>query len=344
MDTEIVTESNDDVGINADDLDAFSNEFFETGPKAEEVPSEDVPSETLDEPGDEDAPETDDETDVGEAEEPTDEVEDDEPEEETKLFKVKRKKSVGERIREVTAARHEAERRADDLERRLAEIEQSRATEKVEEPRAKPAADLEGDAPDPDEQLDDGAQKYPLGEFDPKYIRDLTRFTIAKETEAARARESSEREAAQMHEAEQSLHNHWTEKLAAVDPELKAGLEASAPVLEDTFRNINADYGKYLSSTIMAMEYGPQVLHYLASNISEAKRIVASGPTAATIALGRIEARFDTPKEPSNERKVRETKAPPPPPTNRGSGGKFSVAPDTDDLDAFEKAFFSKKK
>jgi hypothetical protein len=272
--------------------------------------------------------------------EPADEKDDDDAdEEETNVFKIKRKKSAGERIRELTTARHEAEREADRLRR---ENEELKSSKKVEEPEAsKPSADLEKDAPNPDEQLDGGAPKYPLGEFDPKYIRDLTRYTIKVEREAAKAEETKSAEEAHYKEAEQALQTSWSDKLAAVDPEIKEGLRATAVDLENTFRDLHPDYGKYLASTIMSMDHGPQVLHYLASHLGEARKIVASGPTAATIALGRIEARFDVDVE--KVKKVRETKAPPPPPTNRGSGGKFSVAPDTDDLDAFEKAFFKKK-
>jgi hypothetical protein len=47
--------------------------------------------------------------------------------------------------------------------------------------------------------------------------------------------------------------------------------------LEDTFRDLDPSYGKYLATTIMSLDYGPHVLDYLADNPDEARNIVASG-------------------------------------------------------------------
>lgn len=336
MDTEIVTETVD----TTDDLTAFEAEFFGTAVKTEEVTPEDVPSETQDE-DEGDAPTED--TPEEPVDEPADEEEEDdgEDEEETELFKVKRKKSAGERIRELTAARREAERREADLRVEMERLRSEAKTEDTKPKAAEVSAPLAEDAPNPDSVLEDGTQQYPLGEFDPRYIRDLTRYTIRVENEAAKAELAKAEEAKHMLTAERELISQWSVKLDAAK-EAIPDLEEKAAEIEDTFRDIQPDYGKYLASTIMSMEKGPEVLHYLATNIGEAKKIVASGPTAATLALGRIEARFDS-KTVSSE-KPRTSKAPTPPPTNRGHGGKFSVAPDTDDLDAFETQFFNRKR
>jgi len=110
----------------------------------------------------------------------------------------------------------------------------------------------------------------------------------------------------------------------------------------EAFQGIDPGYGDYLALTLMQSEVGPQILYYLADNIGEAQKIVASGPAAATLALGRLEARFSKTSEEKATTKVSE--APNPPETRtRGSGGKFTVSPDTDDLDAFEKVFYSRK-
>jgi hypothetical protein len=49
---------------------------------------------------------------------------------------------------------------------------------------------------------------------------------------------------------------------------------------------------------------GPEVMRYLSQNIGEAQKIVASGPAAATIAIGRLDARLDrtTREEKRNKR------------------------------------------
>ena len=88
----------------------------------------------------------------------------------------------------------------------------------------------------------------------------------------------------------------------------------------------------------MSMDHGPDVLYYLAENVDEAKEIFESGPQKATIALGRIESRYI---QSESTKRPRVSKAPSPPPTNKGSaGGSKTVRPDTDDLDSFEKTFF----
>ena len=96
------------------------------------------------------------------------------------------------------------------------------------------------------------------------------------------------------------------------------------------------------------MDKGPDVLYYLASNPEEARQIVNSGAQKATLALGRIEAKFLEVESKKSSAKPKVSKAPTPPPPNaraRGANGAFiSVQPDTDDLDAFEAAFFDKKK
>jgi hypothetical protein len=81
----------------------------------------------------------------------------------------------------LTAKAREAERREAELIRRLEQIE-ARKPEENTKPEPKPLREqLPAEAPNPDALDEDGEPIYPLGEFDPKYIRDLTKFTIAEE-------------------------------------------------------------------------------------------------------------------------------------------------------------------
>jgi hypothetical protein len=48
---------------------------------------------------------------------------------------------------------------------------------------------------------------------------------------------------------------------------------------------------------MMGLDNGPDVMHYLSQNIGEAQKIVASGPAAATIAIGRLDARLSVPPQ-----------------------------------------------
>lgn len=325
-----------------DDLDAFSNEFFGTTPASEEV-AEEHNEEEADEvnpsPTDgEEEPETGDEDDALDEDE---QIEDDE-EDDASLFKVKGKKSARERINELTAKARQAERDLAEVRRLLEERD---SKQEVEKPQAqsKPAP-MAADAPDPDAESEDGTPKYPLGEFDPMYIRDLTKFTIAQEREADKAARAEEAEREQLQEAEQELVSHWTSKVGEAMEELP-DLETKVGSLEQHFLTMDPDYGKYIAATIMSMDYGPHVLDYLADHLDEAQRIADSGPTQATLALARIEARIAVRKEQGNkvDKIVRPTSAPTPPPRNKGMAGKTRVAPDTDDLEAFERSFFSKR-
>lgn len=340
----MTVENSEQVETTSDDQDfeAFEQEFF--GVTKETDADEDSGNDDNDAP----APESDDESpdpNASEEEDADEGEEDDDPQPEVKG----RRKTAKDRINELTAKAREAERREEALRAEFEALKAKLESSPTDDKKDTPAADtptalaaLDADAPDPDATLENGQPKYPLGEFDPTYIRDLTRYTIAKEAEAAKAAEAKAKEEAEMEAAEKALVDSWQEKLVKAEETLPE-LRERAAGLEHTFRNLDPSYGTYLASTIMSMEYGPEVLDYLGGNIAEAQRIVESGPTAATIALGRLEARFAMKAE-GEKRKGRTTSAPPPPrQQTRGSGGRFAVADDTDDLDAFEQKFFSKR-
>lgn len=335
-----------------DDLDAFEAEFFgktpdkspvETNEVEEEVENSEIETPSATE-GNESEDEADDESEESIEDEDTLAEEDAhaEDEEDDGSQKSKRRKPAKERIQELTAARREAERRADALERQIAELRQNKDKSEDTKREAAPAAPLEAAAPNPDERLESGEPKYPMGEFDPHYIRDLTRFTIQQERADIENRAAQERQAREIELAQQALTESWTEKLTSAREELPDLVEKAVD-LEHEFRNLEPKYGEYLAATIMSLDYGPHVLDYLADHLDEARKIVAAGPTQATIALGRIEARIAATKErKSNEvEKGKVSNAAPPPPRTRGSGGRTSVKPDTDDLDAFEKLYFA---
>ncbi len=113
--------------------------------------------------------------------------------------------------------------------------------------------------------------------------------------------------------------------------------------LENVFVNLDPQYGNYLASTIMSLENGPDVLYYLATNPDVAEKLVNSGPLAATVGLGRIEASIMAETE-KKTKKVKVSDAPSPPPqVTRGTGTKIDIPDDTDDLDAFAEKFFKRR-
>lgn len=339
------TPTNENVDIDADDLSAFEAEYFQkptAAPVVEEA-KEPVQEEIADQPiGEDDDPPAPEE----EAEPEGEEEEDEKPEPKTK-----KKQTAQERINELTAERRNAERELQALRKEFEALKAGLSQKDDTKPEApKPSRTLDmlpNDAPQPDAKNEDGTEKYPLGEFDPDYIRDLTRFTIQKENEAFRAEQAREAEAQAQLEAQAALVADWQNKLNEAEAETP-DIRESIDGLVEAFDGIEESYGEYLASTLMASEYGPQIMYHLSKNIGEAKKLVAAGPTAATLAIGRLEARFAnaSPSSPQEEAKGNKkvSQAPEPPPQlNRGSNGQFKVNPDTDDLDAFEREYFKKK-
>lgn len=328
-------------------LDDFSAEFFGENDTLSEDAKPEVDEEVHDRddapPEDnQDTQDTDDQDDTTEDGE-QDTNEDDSEEEESEAEKPSqkpKKNSAQERISELTAARREAERRAEALEQRLAALEAKNAPKDVPTPAPATAA-AEAAPPKPTDVNEDGSDKYPLGEFDPNFISDLADFRVELRF-AERERQEQERAAqAKQQEVVGQLEAEWNGQLETAReryPDYSEKLTELQPVFSD----VDEHYGDYLSNTLMSMEKGADILYYLAEHPDEARAIVDSGPQRATIALGRLEARFIDSKDSAPPRKV--SKAPAPPPTNKGSSAaRGTVAPDTDDLDAFETLFFNQK-
>lgn len=327
--------SNKNELVDMDDLDAFENEFFERE-TAEEPNKEEAESEADENEDDPLAAEEDKDAPA----ETGDEDEEEEPEEEPKP---KPKSKAQQRIEKLLERERLANERANDLEKRLAALEAGKTKEEKHEEQAPALRDqLPAGAPNPDALDKDGNPVYALGEFDPMFIRDMTKFTIETEMKAKQEREQQEARARQIAEQQRVIQENWHGKLEEYEKEVPDVREDISDLV-DTFQHVDPAYGEYLASVIMASEAGPQIMHYLSQNIGEAQTIVASGPAAATLAIGRLEARLTPTKE--EKRNIKRVSEAPKPPENRsrGSGGKFAVSPDTDDLDAFEREFFRRK-
>lgn len=312
------------VDPNTDDLDAFTDLF--TG-KAKEKAEETVePDEVEPVSEDEDVP-------GGEQDEPEDEAPDeDDDSEERPVEKPKKVNRVQERINELTA-------RAREAERALAALQAEKQKQVEPAPQA-PAAPVQGPAaPDPEALNEDGSEKYPLGQFDPDYIRDMARHTI--ETEWARkeqeAAEQSQRQ--QIEQARAEIQNGWVERLQPALEQHEDFLDKTME-LESAFDGLDPQYSDYLVQTIKSLDHGPEVLYYFANNLDEAQKFVKMGPLNATLALGEINAMF---KGQTRKAEPKVSKAPPPPQVNKGTKTRTTVAADTDDLDDFEKIFFKRK-
>jgi hypothetical protein len=316
-----------------DDLDLFSAELFgqskvepEATTSEEEEPK--VP--------DSDAPETqtDDDT-VATEDVPDDadvEAKGDEPEEKPQP----KKSRFQERIDELNARAYAAERRAEEAERKLNE----KAQTETKNEQTIPTKKVE---PSPDDTNEDGTDKYPLGEFDPQYIRDLTKHALNEERQSLAEAELQRAQEDKFSAEKQALQETWTSKVDDARERYPDFQEKGEELLAG-FNGLEPTYSEYLGATLMSMDYGPDVLYYLANNPDEATAIVNSGPTKATIALGRLEAKFAVAEAEKTNPRPRVSNAPVPPTTLKGANAVMPDVPDdTDDLDAFSKKLFKKK-
>lgn len=315
------------VAPDTDDLDAFTDLM---------VGKAQTPVEEDDEPKinnvevDTDA-DDDDDTQVTET---TDDEAPDEDDDSEDRVEDKPKKKVNryqERINELTAKAREAERA-------LAAL-QAAQQQQTEAPKAATPVVQPDDAPNPDAKNEDGSDKYPLGEFDPAYIRDMARHTIDREWAVRKEQEAQETAQRQEAAAREALQAQWVEKLTPITEQHEDFIDKTMG-LEGAFDGLDPAYSDYLVMTIKSLDHGPEVLYYFANNLEEAKRFVQSGPLAATLALGEINAMFKG----QTRKEAKVSKAPPPPQVNKGSKTRTTVAADTDDLDAFASMLFTKPK
>lgn len=309
------------VDNSSDDLDTFEKDFFSKPVQEKKEPAP-VKEDVTPAPVDEDDNKDDDQADDSNLDGDDDVNKDPDP-------KPKKSNRYQERINELTAKAREAERALEAL--RVEKAQQTETTKST-------TPVVTDNGPDPDAKNEDGSEKYPLGEFDPSYIRDMARHTIDKEWSDRKAQEAQEQAQRQNQEARDYLQEQWTEKLAPVTEQHEDFLDKTME-LESTFEGLDPQFSDYLVQTIKSLDHGPEVLYYFANNIEEAQKFVQMGPLAATLALGEFNAMFKG----QSRKETKLSNAPPPPQVNKGSNTRTTVRGDTDDLDAFEKEFYKKK-
>lgn len=217
----------------------------------------------------------------------------------------KPKKSANERIAELTYARHEAERRAAELEARLQQVQS---------------------APQPQARDPLNPASYQQGQFDPAYqaaliehkAAEAARQIIAQERAQDEQRRSVERWETQTREA-MARHGDFSEVVIA-------GANDGAWACTNEMRDL-----------IVQSEIGADLAYALAKEPDLSFRIAATSPVQQAREIGKLEARIEA--ERSRPKPNTTTRAPEPAPQVRGAGGRFGVAPDTNDFAAFERQF-----
>lgn len=316
------------VSPDTDDLDAFTDLMVgkAQAPKEEADDEQKITNVEVDADADDD-----DDTQVTETTDDEAPDEDDDSEDKVDDKPKKKVNRYQERINELTAKAREAERA-------LAALQAAQQQTQNEAPKAATPV-VQDDAPNPDAMNEDGSDKYPLGEFDPAYIRDMARHTLDREWAVRKEQEAQEAAQRQEAAAREALQAQWVEKLTPMTEQHEDFIDKTMG-LESAFDGLDPAYSDYLVTTIKSLDHGPEVLYYFANNLDEAKRFVQSGPLAAALALGEINAMFKG----QTRKEAKVSKAPPPPQVNKGSKTRTTVAADTDDLDAFADMLFKKPK
>lgn len=315
--------------IDNTDLDAFNDLFH--GKTPESTPEDDGPKDNEEKDDDPNAPIEHEETQTNDEEDDTSLDTDDD----------------GDKEKETPKPKSRAEKRIEQLLERVrlaeAEVESLKKAKEPEAPKPAPTKTVDDKAPKPDDKNEDGTDKYPLGQFDEAFQEDRFNYMMEKSLAEQKAALEQQRQEHERHQAQEALAKEWTEKLEPARERYPDFQEKGEELLE-TFAGLDKQYGEYLTTTLMGMDHGPDVLYYLSNNIEEAENIVKLGPLGATIALGRIEARFLDTGEEKPTLRPKPSKAPPPPPRNKGSNAAVVEVPDdTDDLDAFAAKMFKKR-
>lgn len=290
-------------------LDDFIN--APTTPETDKAPVEAEPPVDVDETP-EDAPEPDQE---GETAENADET-------------PKKGRSTAERIKKLTADMRGFQRQAAEVDALRKEIEALKAPKTLTET---PKADIvpASEAPDP--------AKYQYGELDPQFMRDTARFEAKAELAAYREDQRRESEQTQQREAAQRDAAALRDKADSISKAGAAKFDDFDEVVVEAAKRGEYTLTKEMFELAAETDAPADVLYHLASNPEEAE-LVASLPFAKqALWFGRLQVKLTTPPPP----KV--PKAPVPLATPvRGSGGRYTVPDDTDDLAAFERKFFQR--
>ncbi len=181
-------------------------------------------------------------------------------------------------------------------------------------------------APDPTDLT-----KYRLGDLDPAYTRDLIRHEFRQEQFAERQRQAQQEVRAQQ-------ERHTSEILGKVSELAEKGAAVHADYVETVVQpflegRVPLEEATFIAAT--EAEHGFEVLRDLAADRNEAARVASMTPFQQ---LRYVDAKSN---EIAARNKPRLPQASPPPGSQaRGTGGRFGVRGDEDDLDAIEKAIY----
>jgi hypothetical protein len=245
-----------------------------------------------------------------------------------------RKSGAKSRISQLTRDRHEAIARenaalarAQQLEAELAELRAGKQppAEKPQTKQTKQAADGRPKASD-----------FEFGEYDPEYQDAM----VAWRVEAAmnkRAQDEADEQAAQEQEAAaEKIADQWAETVVRGQEEID-DFDETVLSGNDTWQLSRQVWELAVDSPV-----GHRVLHHLASNPDESRRIFKLSLPKQAAEFGRLEDRFSQPSSDQDQSEVRNKRgadlprAPAPTSRTRGASGASKVSPATTDFAAFK--------
>lgn len=242
------------------------------------------------------------------------------------------KKSAQERIAELSRRKGDAERAAEAKE---VENRELRARIEALERGERPATEVSDEpaAPAPDDKNDDGTEKYPFGELDTKYVKDLARHEALQTVREERTREAQTRQEQAAREAAEAQEHAFVDQLEAAVKEIP---DYAEKVLD------GAAAGKWplnreVDALIRDSEVGAKVAYHLATNLREAVALdKITDPVERARSFGRLEALVQTSTKPP-AKSVKTPTAEAPIPSARGTNGQFTGTPS--DFKSFEAKF-----
>lgn len=249
---------------------------------------------------------------------------------------------VQKRIDKAIARQREAERRAQELERQLAELREAREGEPAEkkpEPTAQPkTGDTQQKARPVRPNLDDyeGLAEYEAALE--AYMDQLTDWKLERAEQKRREREIAQQEEARRKAAE-------TARQAAQDAYAARLEEARSrhADYDDVVGNADVHITELMESALVTSPHGPEIAYYLAQHPEEAERIAGLLPIDQVRQMGKLEAALEraTPAvaqpatKPAPQPQPKVTAAPKPP-TNITGGRAPSTRSVYDDSLSYE--------
>ncbi len=228
---------------------------------------------------------------------------DDAPAPEPETPEQARKRTARERVEQAVARQREAERDA--------EYWKAKALQATPQPAEQAQQQPQGDGRPVRDEFED----------DFEYIEALTDWKAEQAAERLAQRN-------QQRDRERAVRDNFETRKKELFP------EGESPGLEAFLRIETLPLS--VIEIVGDSDIGPKIAEHLGANPAELRRLEAMNVIQQARELTRLEQRLAGPARPTPKTA---TDAPDPPPQARGSGGRFTVAPDTDDFEAFEKQY-----